>query len=478
MDATFVLVVVKISVDVVVVLEPVLDVATVGVAVDVLVGVATGHHEAAVYVGVVQLARLAVDKPAERVVVPPDARQCRAERRPKKSGRQHRDPVDRRRRQRHRRRPSDAEVRQRRDVRRRIGDRVDAAEIWLIAGVQKRVQLAAAVWHLAGRREATLGPRRDRVGARRPQVTRLVEVVGATAGRVDDRAAVGVDAQQVPGRREVVVADAGRRRQRRREAAPTYVEDGECHLAVDAVRLEAEPMTAPDVDVAVGADGGARKAHKPGAGNGVAGVRGRGRVADEHAADGVHVADHEEESGAVDKNRRHGTHVRHRRLQVHGRRRRAAGASATSPLSEHQQGQSTAADVERQDVNALQVTRIGKVMWQQQEEDARVQRACADRQASRHDAKRRLGTQRQSTPELTDHVVQIDTEVLHRRVAVQSDENWIGRLTRFKYGTHELARQVVVVFNVVVIVVDKCCALLHFLQRRTASCTSHPKYAD
>ena len=266
--AAFVLVVVEVAVDVVVVLESILDVAAVVAAVAVVrVQPAAGRHHTPVHVGVVQLARLAVHEPRERLVVAPDRRQRRAERRAQQAARQHRHAVDRRRPQRHRRRPTHAEVRQRRHVRRRVRHGVDAGQLGRRV-VDERVQLGAAVRQLGagrGRREAALGrPGRDRVGARGPEVARLVEVVRAAAGRVDDRAAVRVDAQQVPGRREVVVADAGRRRQRRgRETATAHVEHGERHLAVDAVRLEAEPVPAPDVDVAVGAHGCPSQAHEP-----------------------------------------------------------------------------------------------------------------------------------------------------------------------------------------------------------------------
>ena len=203
-------------------------------------------------------------------------------------------------------------------------------------------------------------------------------------------------------------------------------------------------------------------------------VGGGGRVADEHAADGVDVADDDEEAGAVDEDRRHGAHVRHRRLDVHGARRRAAAATPSPPLREHEQRQTAAAHVERQDVDALQVARVRQVVRQQQEENAGVQCARADGQARRHHPERRLGAQRQRAPHLPHHVVQVDTEVLHRRVAVECDQNRVRRLAGFKYRSHEFTRQVV---GVVVIVVDVRRRLLHFLQGRTASCTRHQKQA-
>jgi len=84
-DATFILVVVEVAVDVVVILQAVLDVtaaAAAAVSVRVLGAVTTRHHQTAVHVGVIQLTRLAVNQSCVRVVVASYPGQRRAERRP------------------------------------------------------------------------------------------------------------------------------------------------------------------------------------------------------------------------------------------------------------------------------------------------------------------------------------------------------------------------------------------------------------
>ena len=80
MNATFILIIIKVPVDIIIVLKSVLDVTAVAVA--TAVWITTDHHQAALNVGVIQLTGFAMNEPRKRVVVTLYARQSRTERRP------------------------------------------------------------------------------------------------------------------------------------------------------------------------------------------------------------------------------------------------------------------------------------------------------------------------------------------------------------------------------------------------------------